>query len=214
MQMKALGQLNSLKEGRELIARSFPLKVYEPYVDRERQDTVSEYAGDGPACGDTGWIPEKDKCSSDGAARRSFRYLLLIEETIRRDLEKLESEGYVTRTYGGAVSAGHGMPVMCSIGVRETQVESGGKRRIARKVADMIGDDETLMLGYPVRLLCLSAPQYPEKGDDDHQFGGELPGGSGAGEHRDYCDRRDAASGRHVPDRHGGGDGAGQILCQ
>ena len=30
MQMKALGQLNSLKEGRELIARSFPLKVYEP----------------------------------------------------------------------------------------------------------------------------------------------------------------------------------------
>ncbi len=30
MQMKALGQLNSLKEGRELIARSFPLKAYEP----------------------------------------------------------------------------------------------------------------------------------------------------------------------------------------
>ena len=27
----------------------------------------------------------------------------VTEETIRRDLEKLEEEGYVTRTYGGAV---------------------------------------------------------------------------------------------------------------
>ena len=30
MQMKALGQLESLKEGRDLIAKSFPLKIYEP----------------------------------------------------------------------------------------------------------------------------------------------------------------------------------------
>ena len=68
----------------------------------------------------------------------------VTEETIRRDLEKLESEGYVTRTYGGAVLAQNNASDL-SIHVRETQ-NLEGKRRIARKVADMIGDNETLML--------------------------------------------------------------------
>ncbi len=68
----------------------------------------------------------------------------VTEETIRRDLEKLEEEGYVTRTYGGAVLAQTGTADL-SINVRETQnVE--GKRRIAMKVAEMIEDGDTLMV--------------------------------------------------------------------
>lgn len=57
----------------------------------------------------------------------------VTEETIRRDLEKLESEGYVTRTYGGAVLAQNNASDL-SIHVRETQ-NLEGKRRIGRKVA-------------------------------------------------------------------------------
>ena len=68
----------------------------------------------------------------------------VTEETIRRDLEKLEAEGYVTRTYGGAVLVQNNTTDL-SIHVRETQnVE--GKRRIAAKVAEMIEDGDTLMV--------------------------------------------------------------------
>ena len=54
----------------------------------------------------------------------------VTEETIRRDLEKLESEGFVTRTYGGAVLVQNNTSDL-SIHVRETQTQEG-KRRIAR----------------------------------------------------------------------------------
>ncbi|MBQ7915169.1 MAG: DeoR/GlpR transcriptional regulator [Firmicutes bacterium] len=68
----------------------------------------------------------------------------VTEETIRRDLEKLEAEGLVTRTYGGAVLVQSGTTDL-SIHVRETQ-NTEGKRRIAMKVAEMIEDGDTLMV--------------------------------------------------------------------
>lgn len=68
----------------------------------------------------------------------------VTEETIRRDLEKLEAEGYITRTYGGAVLVQNNSAEL-SIDVRETQ-NPEGKRRIALKVAEMIEDGETLMV--------------------------------------------------------------------
>ena len=68
----------------------------------------------------------------------------VTEETIRRDLEKLESEGFVTRTYGGAVLVQNNTSDL-SIHVRETQNQEG-KRRIARKVVEMIEDGDTLMV--------------------------------------------------------------------
>ena len=69
----------------------------------------------------------------------------VTEETIRRDLEKLEKDGLVTRTYGGAVLTQTSGTYDFSFRVRETQnVE--GKRRIALKVAEMIEDGDTLMV--------------------------------------------------------------------
>lgn len=72
------------------------------------------------------------------------REFSVTEETIRRDLEKLEDEGYVTRTYGGAVLAQNNTSDL-SIHVRETQ-NPEGKKRIARKVAQMIEEGDTLMV--------------------------------------------------------------------
>ena len=68
----------------------------------------------------------------------------VTEETIRRDLEKLENEGRVTRTYGGAV-LNKGTKEDLSINIRETRNQEG-KNRIARKICELIHDGESLML--------------------------------------------------------------------
>ncbi|HHY80175.1 MAG TPA: DeoR/GlpR transcriptional regulator [Thermoanaerobacter sp.] len=68
----------------------------------------------------------------------------VTEETIRRDLEKLEQEGLVKRTYGGAVLR-ESTNIDLSVNIREiTNVE--GKQAIALKVAEYIEDGDTLML--------------------------------------------------------------------
>ena len=68
----------------------------------------------------------------------------VTEETIRRDLEKLENEGRVTRTYGGAV-LNKGTKEDLSINIRET-FNQEGKNRIARKICELIHDGDSLML--------------------------------------------------------------------
>ena len=68
----------------------------------------------------------------------------VTEETIRRDLEKLELEGHITRTYGGAV-LNKGTSEDLSINIREGRNQEG-KTRIARKIAEMIGNGDTLMM--------------------------------------------------------------------
>ena len=68
----------------------------------------------------------------------------VTEETIRRDLEKLESDGYVKKTYGGAVpkqSSALDLPY----NVRET-VNVVQKQLIASKVCELIGDGDRVML--------------------------------------------------------------------
>lgn len=68
----------------------------------------------------------------------------VTEETIRRDLEKLEKDGHVKRTYGGAV-LNNSTNADLSVNIREvTNVE--GKEKISLKVADFIEDGDTLML--------------------------------------------------------------------
>ena len=61
----------------------------------------------------------------------------VTEETIRRDLEKLEGEGLVTRTYGGAVLNMGNTEVRISY-MRRTQINVEEKRAIARIVAEQI----------------------------------------------------------------------------
>ena len=66
------------------------------------------------------------------------------EETIRRDLEKLEREGFAERGYGGAVysEAEHVEPPYSER--KKTNVP--GKERIAAKTAELIRDGDFLML--------------------------------------------------------------------
>ena len=61
------------------------------------------------------------------------------EETIRRDLDKLEKEGYVVKTYGGAVISE--MPYVVT---KKANVEA--KQKIAELAAELIMDGDTLIL--------------------------------------------------------------------
>lgn len=68
----------------------------------------------------------------------------VTEETIRRDLEKLEREGLVKRTYGGAVLS-ESISIDLPFDVREiTNIEE--KKTIASKAAQFIEDGDTLMM--------------------------------------------------------------------
>ena len=62
----------------------------------------------------------------------------VTEETIRRDLERLDKEGLVSKTYGGAVSkqnAALDLPYKIRIGVNVEE-----KQRISDKAASLIHD--------------------------------------------------------------------------
>ncbi len=68
----------------------------------------------------------------------------VTEETIRRDLEKLESEGYAKKTYGGAVrndSITGELPYT----VRK-QTNVSGKKYIAEIIGSLIKDGDSLLL--------------------------------------------------------------------
>ncbi|AKP45684.1 MULTISPECIES: DeoR/GlpR family DNA-binding transcription regulator [Bacillus] len=67
----------------------------------------------------------------------------VTEETIRRDLEKLEKEGIVTRTYGGAVLNIHTNEDLPYHTRNTTNIEE--KRKIASKIHSLISDGDTLM---------------------------------------------------------------------
>ncbi|NLM13361.1 MAG: DeoR/GlpR transcriptional regulator [Epulopiscium sp.] len=68
----------------------------------------------------------------------------VTEETIRRDLEKLEKEGLLQRTYGGAIlldSLSEDLPFT----VRAVS-NPEGKRAIGKVIANYIEDNDTIML--------------------------------------------------------------------
>ena len=68
----------------------------------------------------------------------------VTEETIRRDLEKLESDGYVKKTYGGAVPK-QNSALDLPYNVRES-VNVVQKQLIASKVCEMINDGDRVMM--------------------------------------------------------------------
>ena len=68
----------------------------------------------------------------------------VTEETIRRDLEKLDNDGLVHKTYGGAVKADN-INLDLPFQVRK-QKNVEGKQHIAALIADMIDDGAYLML--------------------------------------------------------------------
>ena len=68
----------------------------------------------------------------------------VTEETIRRDLEKLDQDGLASKTHGGAVAkqnASLDLPYNVREGVNVIQ-----KQMIASKVADLISDGERIMV--------------------------------------------------------------------
>ena len=68
----------------------------------------------------------------------------VTEETIRRDLDRLDREGLVSKTYGGAV-AKQNTTLDLPYNVRES-VNIQQKQRIAAAIASRISDGERLML--------------------------------------------------------------------
>lgn len=68
----------------------------------------------------------------------------VTEETVRRDLEKLEEQGILKRTYGGAI-INQGTNVDIPISMREISNKEG-KSSIAEKVSQNIQEGDTLML--------------------------------------------------------------------
>lgn len=76
-------------------------------------------------------------------AELSQRYNV-TEETIRRDLEKLEREGFVKKTYGGAVLNKH-ITMDMPLKIRE-KTNRKEKQIIAKKVANLIEEGECIML--------------------------------------------------------------------
>jgi len=68
----------------------------------------------------------------------------VTEETVRRDLEKLEKEGLIRRSYGGAVLKENTHDDI-SFMKRKT-IHLDLKQAIGRKTADLIKDNETLMI--------------------------------------------------------------------
>jgi len=72
------------------------------------------------------------------------RMFEVTEETIRRDLEKLEKDGILSRTYGGAMLNRHtneDLPF-----VTRNALNTDIKRGIALKALDLINDGDTLMV--------------------------------------------------------------------
>lgn len=72
------------------------------------------------------------------------RMFEVTEETIRRDLEKLEKDGILSRTYGGAMLNRHtneDLPF-----VTRGAINTDMKRHIALKALDLINDGDTLMV--------------------------------------------------------------------
>ena len=65
-------------------------------------------------------------------------------ETIRADLEKLEKQGVLVRTYGGAMLRESSQPEL-AITERDT-VNYEGKQRIGKYAAELIKDGETIFL--------------------------------------------------------------------
>lgn len=68
----------------------------------------------------------------------------VTEETIRKDLEKLEREGLLKRTYGGAV-LNESLNTELPLKYRE-ETNVSGKRAIANKVIEFIEDGDTIMM--------------------------------------------------------------------
>ena len=86
-------------------------------------------------------------------------YFKVSEATIRRDLEKLDGQGWVQRTHGGAVRVERAVkepPMLQRIDERQDE-----KQRIGQAAAALVKDGETIFLGSGTTVLEI-ARHFPE----------------------------------------------------
>ena len=89
-------------------------------------------------------------------------YYNVTEETIRRDLDKLEKEGFATKTYGGAI-LGNSTKTDLSYTIRnKTNVDA--KTQIAELVSTLIDDGDHLMLDDSSTSLYIARRLKEKKG--------------------------------------------------
>ena len=84
------------------------------------------------------------------------KFFNVTEETIRRDLEKLESQDLLRRSYGGAVLNEHTNEDLSFI--KRTTINSSDKGIIAEKAIGLIEDGDTIMIDSST--TCLSLMQH------------------------------------------------------
>ena len=78
----------------------------------------------------------------------------VTEETIRRDLEKLDKEGLAKKTYGGAiVSETHAADLPFNVRKR---MNANLKESIAQKIADLICDGDSVILDASTTAICVT----------------------------------------------------------
>lgn len=84
--------------------------------------------------------------SSDGAVSvsRLSTELSVTEETVRRDLEKLEKQEFLKRTHGGAVALDENTNEMSLEKRKSTNVEA--KQQIAKLAASQVNEGDTIFL--------------------------------------------------------------------
>ncbi|MHB1453054.1 MAG: DeoR/GlpR family DNA-binding transcription regulator [Saccharofermentanales bacterium] len=85
-------------------------------------------------------MKEKKSVTVDKLARIFYS----SETTIRRDLDKLETAGYIRRTYGGALLV-EGVDTEIPLSVRESE-NIHAKNAIAMAAADMVTDNDIIIM--------------------------------------------------------------------
>lgn len=107
-------------------------------------------------------IMERLKKDEKVYVRDLARDFQVTEETVRRDLERLEKEDFLSRNYGGAVLKA---PVADALSfTRRTFVNSDGKERIARKAFSVISGCTRIMLDAGTTALALLTYLKGERG--------------------------------------------------
>lgn len=77
--------------------------------------------------------------------------------TIRNDLTALERDGYLVRMAGGAVSASLGVKITADDSVAKLKERYDEKKAIAKAVAEMLSDGDTLFINSGSTTQCVAA---------------------------------------------------------
>ena len=97
------------------------------------------------------------------------------EETIRRDLDKLEKEGLAIKSYGGAV-INEDISIDLPFNVRKNQNVSG-KQRMAEIAASLVNDGRSYFPGCQHNSsICGEGTERERTSDSDHEFHGDPAG--------------------------------------